>query len=67
MEALVTRVKDLERLLRQHGVDPGSGEGEAGAVSETTPKEEQTYRDEVKNNPHDPRDWTLDHLVGVNV
>jgi hypothetical protein len=59
----VTRVKDLERLLRQHGVDPGTADEDAGAVG-TTKRDDQTYGDEVKNNPHDPRDWTLDHLVG---
>lgn len=57
----MTRVKDLERLLRQHGVDPGTGDGEDAAVGATPPKAD---RDEMKNNPHDPRDWTLDHLVG---
>ncbi|WWC62347.1 uncharacterized protein I303_104943 [Kwoniella dejecticola CBS 10117] len=62
VQALTTRVQDLERLLREHGLDPGSaGQGGDKAGSEDEAGERKK---EIGDEPSaDIREWSQDHLV----
>ncbi len=63
-QALVMRVEDLERLLKQHGVDPGRPTAEQGLMKEEA-VEKDDYSDETPGT--DLRDYSMDHLVSVSV
>jgi hypothetical protein len=59
------RVQDLERLLKEHGID-GNGEAEPASKTEgpgETHKEQETQQ-KINEDSEDPRDLSLDHLVG---
>ncbi|WRT67559.1 uncharacterized protein IL334_004531 [Kwoniella shivajii] len=61
VQALTTRVQDLERLLREHGLDPGTAGNTERAGSEDEGGE---HRNNVEpESSGDMREWSQDHLV----
>ncbi|KAK4689029.1 urea carboxylase, partial [Tremellales sp. Uapishka_1] len=59
VQALTTRIQDLERLLQEHGLDPGSVENEQPRA-----RGEHASSDGDSNAGHaDVREWSQDHLV----
>lgn len=62
VQALVTRVQDLERLLKDNGIDPGQGSG-SGLTSEHQEKGGEHDDEVVDGEGSDLREWSQDHLV----
>ncbi|WWC95840.1 hypothetical protein V866_002707 [Kwoniella sp. B9012] len=63
VQALTTRVQDLERLLREHGLDPGTAGGGGAAGSEDDEGEHKKDKDKMEGSTGDLRSWSQDHLV----
>ena len=66
MQALVTRVQDLERLLRQHNVDPGNIPPDTDYLDHSADRTDRKPGGKGRTDSDDPRDWTVDHLVGTS-
>jgi ribosomal protein S15P/S13E len=63
VQALVTRVDYLERLLKEHGIDEESTRSQRQSVEHTRDiMQEQDRRGGVEDGDP-PRDLSLDHLV----
>ncbi|ORY32910.1 fungal-specific transcription factor domain-domain-containing protein [Naematelia encephala] len=69
VQALTTRVQDLERLLREHGLDPGKASEDMGVGVEKKEPEDEGIGEHVTSDgdlgdgPGDLREWSQDHLV----
>ncbi|WVR06186.1 hypothetical protein IAU60_003216 [Kwoniella sp. DSM 27419] len=62
VQALTTRVQDLERLLREHGIEPGLEDRMAKVHVEDD--DEGEHKRDVEAEPgSDLREWSQEHLV----
>jgi hypothetical protein len=68
------RVQDLERLLKEHGIETGASSSvDEGQVDATQPKPNRRLSDQPvevieqtqREVPDDPRDLSRDHLVST--
>ncbi|WWC70565.1 uncharacterized protein I206_104516 [Kwoniella pini CBS 10737] len=62
VQALTTRVQDLERLLREHGLDPGSA-GPSDVKDGSDEEAGERKKDIVDEPSGDIREWSQDHIV----
>jgi len=66
VQALVTRVDYLERLLKEHGIDVESAKSQRQSLERAKDITQEQDRQGGVEEGDQPRDLSLDHLVGLS-